>query len=177
MAGAIVRPAAAADVGAIHAIYAHHVAHGFGTFEEVAPDVADMARRFQDVVGPGFPYLVAERAGNVIGYAYAAPFRARSAYRYALEDSIYVSPDATGQGVGRLLLGQLIKVCEAADFRQIVAVIGDSANLPSIALHKSLGFSDAGVLSDIAYKRRRWVDAVILRRQLGPGGAAPPSRP
>lgn len=177
MTALMVRPAVLADVNAIHAIYAFHVIEGFGTFEEVPPSREEMAKRFQDVVGAGFPYLVAERDGHIAGYAYASPFRARSAYRYALEDSIYVAPDSIGQGVGRALLGELIDVCEAADFRQLVAVIGDSANIASIGLHKALGFAEAGVLTDIAYKRQRWVDAVLLQLKLGSGGETDPGRP
>ncbi len=163
-----------ADLSAIQQIYAHHVVSGLGTFEEVAPDLDEMMRRFKDVTGQGFPYLVAERQCRVIGYSYVSLYRTRSAYRYAVEDSIYVAPDAIGQGIGRALLTALIGLSEARDYRQMMAVIGDSGNAASIELHKSLGFRMVAVLEQIAYKRQTWVDAVIMQRRLGPGGTIPP---
>ncbi len=169
-----VRSASLGDLADIQRIYAHHVVCGLGTFEEIAPDLAEMTRRFNDVTGQGFPYLVAERQGRVVGYAYISLYRTRSAYRYAVEDSIYVAPDAIGKGIGRALLTALIRLSEAHDYRQMVAVIGDSGNAASIELHRSLGFRMVAVLEQIAYKRQTWVDAVIMQRRLGPGGTVPP---
>jgi L-amino acid N-acyltransferase YncA len=143
----LIRPAAAADLGAITAIYAWNVDHGTGTFELDPPDLAEMTRRHADVAGKGLPWLVAERDGSVLGYAYANHFRARPAYRFCLEDSVYLSPDAQGQGVGRLLLAELCARCEAGGTRQMLAVIGDSANAASIGLHRGLGFEQVGLTS------------------------------
>jgi phosphinothricin acetyltransferase len=158
------------DVPAITAIYAHHVLHGTGTFELEPPDAAEMSRRRADVLQKGLPYFVAECAGALVGYAYAAPYRARPAYRYTLEDSIYVHKDAAGQGAGRVLLEALIENCAGAGFRQMVAVIGDSGNVGSIALHASCGFARVGLLSAVGFKFGRWIDSVLMQRALG-GGA------
>ncbi|MBK8907940.1 MAG: N-acetyltransferase [Rhodospirillales bacterium] len=168
-ASAVVRPADAADLAAIQAIYAHHVGTGTGTFEEAAPDEVDMAARRDAILARGLPYLVADSGGAIAGFAYAAQFRPRSAYRFTVEDSIYVHPDAVGSGVGRALLGQLIARCEAMGYRQMVAVIGDSANHRSIRLHKRLGFVEAGRLLAAGFKFGRWLDVVFMQRALDGG--------
>lgn len=174
-----IRPAHEADMAAVQAIYALHVLTGLASFEEVPPDLAEMSARRQKVTGRGLPYLVAEAAdeagGTVLGYAYAAPFRDRVAYRYSLEDSVYVAPAAVGRGVGTALLAELIVRCGDLGYRQMVAVIGDSANAPSIRLHAKMGFEMAGRLTSIGFKFGRWVDSVYMRRPLGPGDGAPPS--
>jgi phosphinothricin acetyltransferase len=163
----IVRDAHEADLPAIRRIYAHHVAHGFGSFEEVPPDEIDIARRFAAHRAAGLPYLAAEAAGSVCGYAYAAPFRPRSAYRHTLEDSVYVDPAMTGRGIGRALLQRLIDLCTDRGYRQMVAVIGDSLNHASIGLHAALGFERAGTLRAVGFKHGRWVDVVMMQRGLG----------
>lgn len=173
----VVRPAGEADMAAIQAIYAHHVLTGLGSFEEVPPGLAEMAARRQAVVGRGLPYLTAENGagGAVLGYAYAAPFRDRPAYRYSLEDSVYVAPAAVGRGVGTALLTALVARCGELGYRQMIAVIGDSANAASIGLHAKLGFEMAGRLTGAGFKFGRWVDSVYMRRPLGPGDGAPPA--
>jgi phosphinothricin acetyltransferase len=139
----LVRPSTQDDLPAIQAIYAHHVTHGFGSFEEVPPDVREMAARRLAIVERGLPHLVAEADGRVLGYAYAGPYRPRPAYRYTVENSVYVAPEAIRHGVGRALLTTLIEVCEAGPWRQMIAVIGDRGNTASIALHAALGLSGA----------------------------------
>jgi phosphinothricin acetyltransferase len=164
-----------ADAGAVAAIYGHHVLHGLGTFEEVPPGEAEIAGRIAAVLEQGLPYLVAEDgAGHIAGFAYAAPFRPRAAYRYTAEDSVYIRPDCMGQGVGKALVAEVIAACEATGLRQLVAVIGDSANAGSIGLHRSLGFQHAGVGKAFGFKHGRWVDIVWMQRPLGPGDGAPP---
>ena len=170
-----VRAAAQGDLAAIHAIYAHHVLRGLGTFEEAPPGVEEMRRRHQDVTGRGLPYLVAVERGEILGYGYCAPYRARSAYRYALEDSIYIKDGHLGKGIGTLLLGELLRICEGLGYRQVIAVIGDSANAGSISLHARLGFLRVGTLRASGYKFGRWVDTVLMQRPLGPGDGAPPA--
>jgi phosphinothricin acetyltransferase len=170
-----VRAAAQGDLAAIQAIYAHHVLRGLATFEEVPPDVEEMRRRHQDLTGRGLPYLVALERGEILGYGYCAPYRARSAYRYALEDSIYVKDAHVGKGIGTLLLGELLRICEGLGYRQVIAVIGDNANAGSIALHARLGFLRVGTLRASGYKLGRWVDTVLMQRPLGPGDGAPPA--
>lgn len=169
----LLRPSTEADLTAITTIYAHHVLHGTGTFELEAPDQAEMARRRADVVGKGLPWLVAEDAGRVLGYAYANHFRPRRAYRFCVEDSIYLAPDAQGRGIGRLLLAELLARCEAAGARQMVAVIGDAANAGSIGVHRALGFEHTGVLKASGWKFDRWLDVIFMQRALGPGAGAP----
>ena len=173
-AGVLVRPSTEADLPAIQAIYAHHVRTGLASFEELPPDLAEMARRRAELSGRGMPHLVAEADGRVLGYAYAGPYRTRIAYRFTVEDSVYVAPDATGRGLGRLLLARLIADCEALGARQMVAVIGDSGNLGSIRLHAQAGFRQAGTLRSVGFKLGRWVDSVLMQRPLGPGDGAPP---
>ncbi|HTQ78271.1 MAG TPA: GNAT family N-acetyltransferase [Burkholderiales bacterium] len=170
----LVRPAAPQDLPTIQSIYAHHVLHGLASFEEEAPPLEEMRRRFDEVAGRGLPYFAAEEAGEVVGYAYCAPYRSRSAYRYTLEDSVYVREGRQGKGIGRALLGELVGACEALPYRQMIAVIGDSANLASVALHASLGFVRCGSLRSSGYKFGRWVDTVLMQRALGPGDGAKP---
>ncbi len=161
-----VRDAREEDFLAVQAIYAFYVTRTAASFEEEPPAVAEMQRRWQDVTGRGFPYLVAECAGEVLGYAYAGPWRTRSAYRYTIEDSIYVAPMTVRRGIGSALLGALIERCTILGYRQMIAVIGDSANLPSIGLHRSLGFRQEGILRGVGLKFGRWVDVVIMHRPL-----------
>jgi phosphinothricin acetyltransferase len=162
------RLAGAADMPQVAAIYAHHVRTGLASFEEVPPDAAEMARRRADIVARGLPYLVAVEGETVVGYAYAGPYRARSAYRFAVEDSVYVHPDRARRGIGRRLLPAVIAACAAAGARQMVAVIGDSANAASIALHAAFGFAPVGVLRAVGFKHGRWVDTVLMQRALAP---------
>ena len=173
----IVRPATEADAPALAAIYGHAVLHGFGTFEEVPPSAADMDARRRAVQDQDLPYLVAEAGGRVLGFAYAAPFRPRAAYRYTLEDSVYVAPESQGQGVGRAVLSAVIGACEALGVRQLVAVIGDSGNEGSIALHRALGFQPAGVHKSVGFKHGRWVDIVLVQKALNGGDDSLPDRP
>jgi len=175
MAGTLsVRDSRDADVAAITSIYAHWVRRGFGSFEIAAPDEAEMSERRARLLAQGYPWLVAERAGRVCGYAYAGPYRSREAYRFACENSIYVSPDACGSGVGRALLSELIARCEGMGLRLMVAGIGDSGNAASIGLHAAHGFIHAGTLSNIGWKGGRWLDVVFMTRALGNGAATAP---
>ncbi|WP_449225892.1 N-acetyltransferase family protein [Azospirillum argentinense] len=162
------------DLPRIHAIYTHHVLTGTASFEEVPPSLEELARRRDDVLARGMPYAVAEMDGRVIGYAYAGPYRLRTAYRYSVEDSIYLDPDGMGRGAGRALLATVIDRCTAAGCRQMLAVIGDSGNAASIGLHRSLGFESAGLLKAVGFKFGRWVDSVLMQRALGHGDMAPP---
>jgi len=168
------RAAGPGDIAAIQSIYAHHVLNGLATFEEVPPTVEEMRRRYAEVTGGGLPYLVVVLAGTPAGYGYCAPYRTRSAYRYTLEDSVYVRHDAVGRGIGSLLLGELVRRCEALDYRQLVAVIGDSGHAASIALHARHGFLPVGTLRSTGYKLGRWVDSVLMQRPLGEGDATRP---
>lgn len=173
----IVRAATSGDAEALAAIYGHHVLHGFGTFEEEPPSPAEMETRRAAVAARGLPYVVAEEAGKVLGFAYAGPFRPRQAYRYTLEDSVYIAPDAIGKGVGRAVLSAVIAECEALGIRQLVAVIGDSGNAASIGLHRSLGFVDAGVGKSFGFKHGRWVDIVWMQKALNGGDQTKPDTP
>ena len=170
----LVRPSTPADLDAMRDIYAHAVTQGTGTFELEAPDAAEMARRRDDVLAKGLPWLVAEVQGRVLGYAYASHFRPRPAYRFSVEDSIYLAPDAQGRGVGRTLLAELLARCQAAGARQMLAVIGDSANHGSIGVHRALGFEDCGLLRAVGWKCGRWLDVVLMQRALGRGAIEPP---
>lgn len=173
-----VRSAAPADMAQIQAIYAYHVRSSLATFEVEPPAIGEMTRRHADVVGRGLPYLVAELDGRLLGYGYAAPYRSRPAYRYTIENSIYVAEDSRGHGVGRAVLAAVIARCESLGYRQMVAVIGDSANMASIGLHKSLGFQQVGLLPAVGFKFGRWVDSVLMQRSLGAGaGDIPLSDP
>ena len=169
-----VRASEEADLPAIAAIYAHHVLHGLGTFEEEPPAEAEMAARRAGVLALGLPYLVAEADEQVVGFAYAAPFRPRTAYRFTAEDSVYIRADHMGRGVGRRLLTELVAICESLGLRQLVAVIGDSGNAGSIALHRALGFIETGVGRSVGYKFGRWVDIVTMQRALNGGDATAP---
>jgi L-amino acid N-acyltransferase YncA len=174
MLRAFVRAAAEADLPAITAIYSHHVLHGSASFETVPPAADEMARRRSDVLRRGLPFLVAEREGVVAGYAYASSYRPRPAYRFSVEDSLYVHPAHIRRGLGRLLLEQLIGECERGEWRQMIAVIGDSANAASICLHEAFGFRRVGVLEAVGFKFGRWVDTVLMQRPLGHGNRTPP---
>lgn len=170
----LIRPSTPDDLPAIQAIYAHHVLHGIASFEEEPPDAAELGRRRADVLARGLPHVVAERAGTVIGFAYAGPYRTRPAYRHTVEDSVYVAHGLSGGGVGRALLERVVALCEAAGCRQMVAVIGDSGNAGSIRLHESLGFQRVGLLPSVGFKLGRWVDSVLMQRALGAGDSVPP---
>ncbi|MBM1175126.1 GNAT family N-acetyltransferase [Microvirga arabica] len=173
----VIRPSLETDIPAIAAIYAHAVTHGTASFELEPPPEAEMARRRDDILKGGYPYLVAERDNDILGYAYAGAYRTRPAYRSTVEDSIYVAPSAQGQGIGRALLAALIERCEALEFRLMVAVIGDEDSHGSVALHRSLGFEPVGILRGIGYKHGRWLSTVLMQRPLGRGTAEPPTRP
>lgn len=163
------RPSTEADIPAVTAIYRHAVLHGTGTFEIDPPDEAEMTRRRADVLGKNLPWIVAEADGQVLGYAYANTFRPRPAYRFFVEDSIYLAPDGQGRGVGRLLLAELVARCTALGARQMLAVIGDSGNAASIGVHRACGFEPTGILRASGWKFDRWLDVVLMQRALGPG--------
>lgn len=169
-----IRDSAAADLPQITAIYGHWVTHGLASFEIDPPDLAEMTRRRDAVTGAGFPYLVAVGAEGVLGYAYASAYRTRPAYRFTVENSVYVAPGAGQGGIGLALLRELIARCTAAGFRQMVAVIGDSGNAASIALHRRAGFTPAGLIQAAGWKHGRWVDSVLMQRALGPGSTSAP---
>jgi phosphinothricin acetyltransferase len=173
----IFRTARPDDIDAITSIYAHHVLHGFGTFEEVPPSPDQMAQRMGAILKYGLPYMVAVRDGQVLAYAYASPFRLRGAYRYTVEDSIYVAPDAVSTGIGTALLGSVLKACTALGLRQVIAVIGDSDNAGSIGLHKALGFEMMTTLKGVGYKHGRWVDSVWMQKTLNGGADCAPDAP
>ena len=177
MAPVLIRPSTPADLPALTAIYGWNVAHGTGTFELELPDHAEMARRREDVLSKGLPWLVAERDGQVLGYAYANHFRPRRAYRFCLEDSIYLAAEAKGQGLGKLLLAELLARCEAAGARQMLAVIGDSANTASIGVHRALGFEQVGLMRAAGWKFDRWLDVVVMQKSLGLGQSSAPLDP
>ena len=169
------RPATPDDLPAIQSIYAQHVLHGLASFEEEPPPLAEIRRRYDEVCARGLPWLAADFGGEIAGYGYCGPYRARSAYRFTLEDSIYVRAGSEGRGVGSKLLGALIERCEGSGYRQIVAVIGDSANAASINLHASFGFLRVGTLRSAGFKFGRWVDSVLMQRPLGEGDSTRPS--
>jgi phosphinothricin acetyltransferase len=170
-----IRPATEADIPEIQAIYAHHVLHGTGTFDEEPPSVEDMMEKFRHVVAHGWTWLVATDETGVLGYAYFTQFRDRSAYRYCVEDSIYVREDVRGQGVGKALVQRLIEDATAQGMRQMIAVIGDSENVGSIGVHASLGFQRVGTLKSAGVKFGRWLDVVYMQRALGRGDANMPT--
>jgi L-amino acid N-acyltransferase YncA len=174
-----IRPVRPADITAITHIYAHAVRHGTASFELDPPDIDEMTRRLDALSAGGFPYLVAEAesgmASKIVGYAYAGPYRARPAYRFTVEDSVYIAPDAQRQGLGRLLLERLIIESEARGYRQMIAVIGDSAQQASIALHAVLGFRMIGTFEAVGWKFDRWLDTVLMQRPLGQGATSGPS--
>lgn len=169
-----IRPATLADIPAIARIYAHAVQNGTATFELEPPDEAEMTRRMTALLEGHFPYLAAEVGGMLAGYAYAALYRTRPAYRFTVEDSIYVDPNVQRRGVGRALLKRLIEECERKGFRQMVAVIGDSAQTASIEVHRALGFRHAGNIENVGFKFGRWLDTVLMQRDLGAGATTKP---
>ncbi|MBO0750809.1 MAG: N-acetyltransferase [Bradyrhizobiaceae bacterium] len=171
-----IRRATLADIPAITAIYAHAVTYGTATFEIEPPGEQEMTDRFRTLGDGGFPYLVAESGGGVRGYAYAGPYRARIAYRYTLEDSVYVAPQFHGQGIGRGLMDQLIAEAGALGFRQMIAVIGDSAQIASIALHRAAGFEMVGTFAGVGFKFGRWLDTVLMQRPLRDGARTLPDQ-
>jgi len=170
---ATIRPAAADDIAAVTAIYAHHVQTGVASFEEEPPAADEMRRRFETLRAAGMPYLVAEADGRVVAYAYAGFYRTRPAYRNTVEDSVYVETGCTGYGIGKRLLLALIEACTARGFRQMLGIISDLEG-PSIDLHKRCGFTEAGRLKAVGFKHGRWVDTVVMQRPLGDGDETPP---
>ncbi len=173
MSNVSIRPAALGDIPAITRIYAHAVLHGTATFEIEPPDEAEMARRMQALFSRHYPYLVAERGGAVAGYAYAGPYRDRPAYNWCVEDSIYIAPEFHRQGIGRLLLARLISEAETLGFRQILGVIGNSANTASVAVHAAMGFRLIGTFQSVGFKHGKWLDTVLMQRPLGKGDTSP----
>ena len=170
----MIRPSRDSDIAAITDIYNHHVLHGTGTFETTPPTEQDMAGRRADVLSKGLPYLVIETADGVLGFAYCNWFKPRPAYRFSAEDSIYLAPAAAGQGLGRLLLEELMAQAERAGVRKLIAVIGDSANLGSVGVHKACGFQQVGVLANCGWKFDRWLDVVLMEKFIGQGDASSP---
>jgi L-amino acid N-acyltransferase YncA len=170
-----IRAATVDDAHAITPIYAEHVARGTASFELAPPSHDEMHRRMTTLLGDGYPWLVATLEGAVVGYAYAAPYRPRPAYRYTVEDSVYLAPSAQRRGIGRALLDRLMHVCTARGDRQMVAVIGDAANTPSIALHAAAGFVESGRLTNVGRKFDRWLDIVLMQRALGDGASSSPA--
>ena len=169
-----IRPAQTRDLAVITAIYDDAVRHGTASFELDPPDQAEMARRYESLRAGGYPYLVAELEGDIVGYAYAGPYRARPAYRWSIEDSIYVARQAQRRGIGRALLARLVAEAEAGGFRQMLAVIGDSANTGSVELHRAAGFRLVGTFENVGFKFGRWLDTVLMQRELGRGAAIGP---
>lgn len=169
------RDVTAADLPAIQALYAQEVRERVATYEYDVPDLAEMRQRMDGLLAAGFPYLVAELDGEFAGYAYASSYRSRIGYRWTVEDTVYISPQAQGKGVGRALLQALIEACEACGFRQMVAVIGEPANGASVALHEKLGFTTIGIFPGLGRKHGRWLDTVQMQRPLGAGNLQPPA--
>jgi L-amino acid N-acyltransferase YncA len=171
-----VRPSTEQDVEEIARIYGHYVRHSTATFELDPPTRDDMAKRRSDILSLGLPYLVAERDGVILGYAYAGRYRPRPGYQFTIEDSVYIDPQHIGHGCGRALLAALIEQCEQGPWRQMIAVIGDTANVASLRLHERFGFRNVGTLSSVGFKFNRWVDSVLMQRELGPGSSIPAVR-
>ena len=174
MSDTLIRPAAEADLPAITAIYDHAVRTGTATFELTAPTLDDMTARYTSLTGAGFPYLVADLDGQILGYAYAGPYRPRPAYRFTVENSVYLPPEAQRRGVGLKLLTALIDASAERGYRQMIAVIGDSANAASIGVHTRAGFEMVGVHRNVGFKFGRWLDTVMMQRELGPGASTAP---
>ncbi|WP_282369884.1 GNAT family N-acetyltransferase [Pseudomonas sp. PS02290] len=172
----ILRDARESDMPAVQAIYAHHVIHGTASFELEPPTLEQMLQRRADICANGLPYLVAERDGEVVGYAYSTPYRPRPAYRFTVEDSVYVREGMVGFGIGHALLAAVIQHCTASGRRQMVAIIGNSENSASIRLHARLGFRQVGVFESVGFKHGRWLDTVIMQRELGEGASTTPDR-
>jgi L-amino acid N-acyltransferase YncA len=173
--GVVIRPSLETDIIEIATIYKYHVLQGVASFEELPPDPDELACRRRDILARGLPYLVAERSGRVLGYCYAGPYRTRSAYRFTVEDSIYIDQAEAGRGLGRALLTALLDRCTELGYRQMVAVIGGSDTWPSIRLHAALGFTRAGLLPAVGFKFDRWVDIILMQRSLGLGKMAAPA--
>jgi L-amino acid N-acyltransferase YncA len=173
----LIRPSRDEDLDAITRIYGHHVLHGTGTFETTPPTLTDMTARRADVLAKGLPWLVAEEGGQVLGFAYGNWFKPRPAYRFSVEDSIYMDPAAHRKGLGRALLAELLAVLERTGTRKVMAVIGDSANAGSIGVHKALGFEPVGVVQSCGWKFDRWLDIVLMQKTLGAGDSTPPDGP
>ena len=169
-----IRPSRAADLAAIAEIYGHHVLNGVASFEEIPPEVDELAWRRREILEQGLPYLVAERAGRVLGYCYASRYRGRSGYRFTVEDSIYINAAEVGRGIGKSLLSAVVDRCSELGYRQMIAVIGGSNQWPSIRLHEALGFTRAGLLRSVGFKFGDWVDTVLMQRALGPGDTLMP---
>ena len=170
----LIRPSRDEDLDAITRIYGHHVLHGTGTFETTPPTVADMTGRRADVLGKHLPWLVVEEQGQVLGFAYGNWFKPRPAYRYSVEDSIYLAPDAAGKGLGRALMAELLATLERGGIRKVMAVIGDSANAGSVGVHTAAGFEHIGVVKSCGWKFGRWLDIVLMEKTLGAGDTCPP---
>ena len=171
----ILRDARDDDMRTVHAIYADHVLHGISSFELAPPSLAELLQRRAHVLAKGLPYLVAERAGEVVGYGYVTPYRPRPAYRFTVEDSVYVRSGMGGLGIGQTLLSALIERCEQGGWRQMIAVIGNSENIASLRLHERMGFRRVGVFESVGFKHGRWVDTVLMQRTLGDGSCSVPS--
>ena len=169
-----IRPAQPSDLAVITAIYDDAVRHGTASFELDPPDQAEMARRYETLRAGGYPYLVAELDGDIVGYAYAGPYRARPAYRWSVEDSIYIAPQVQRRGIGGALLARLLSEAEAGGFRQMLAVIGDTANIGSVELHRAAGFRLVGTFENVGFKFGRWLDTVLMQRELGRGATIGP---
>jgi L-amino acid N-acyltransferase YncA len=169
-----IRPSRDSDIADIAAIYRYHVLHGIASFEEIPPDEIEVARRRQNILALNLPYFVAERSGRVVGYCYASRYRTRSAYRFTVEDSIYVDAAEVGRGIGRALLSSLVERCSELGSRQMIAVIGGSDQWPSIRLHEVLGFTRSGLLPAVGFKFGRWIDCVLMQRALGSGATIAP---
>jgi L-amino acid N-acyltransferase YncA len=174
--GITVRDVHEDDLGAVHAIYAHHVLNGLGSFELKPPSAGELRQRMEAILDRGLPYIVAHANGPLGGFAYASSFRPRQAYRFTVEDSVYVAPGMERRGIGRALLAELIARCSARGMRQMIAVIGDSGNLASIELHERLGFTRTGLLPSVGFKAGRWVDIVLMQRGIGEGANTLPER-
>lgn len=170
----LIRPSRDEDLDAIARIYGHHVLHGTGTFETTPPSPAEMGTRRADVLSKGLPWLVAEEDGQVLGFAYGNWFKPRPAYRFSVEDSIYLAPEAAGKGLGRALLAELLATLERAGVRKVMAVIGDSGNAGSVGVHRALGFEQVGVIQSCGWKFDRWLDIVLMQKALGAGDTTPP---
>lgn len=171
----LIRPSHHEDIAAITAIYAYHVLHGTGTFETEPPSASDMATRRADVLSKGLPYLVAEHEGNILGFAYGNWFKPRPAYRYSVEDSVYLAPGLDRKGLGRAMLAELLAHCETAGIRKVMAIIGDSANAGSVGVHLAVGFKQVGIVEACGWKFGAWRDIVIMQKTLGPGASEPPA--
>ena len=175
MSAAEIRSATEADLPFVTGIYTHAVLHGTATFELIPPDLAEMTRRFRALMDGGFPYLVASLDGRVVGYAYAGPYRPRPAYRFTVENSVYLDPSIHRRGIGLGLMQRLIAECEARGYRQMIAVIGDSANAGSIGVHTKTGFTMIGTHPNVGLKFGRWLDTAMMQRPLGEGAATVPA--